>query len=154
MDVRQRFLSVSIRRQIRDIDRVSQKSHGISRKAAQGRKVAEYRLYFFDAAGHIFARHDFAAPNDATAIGAGSVTGEASSDMHSGYAIWRADYELFSKETRAPRLLNSVAAATSSDLVQEVVLEMERRLRDSEWAVARSKTLLAALDELERKNAS
>ena len=115
--------------------------------------MAEYRLYFFDVSGHIFARHEFAAPDDLTAVRAGRVTGDASSDMHSGYAIWHGDHELFSKDSRTPRLVMSMAAASVSDAVQGIVLETERRLRDSEWAIARSRTLLAAIEELERKQA-
>lgn len=112
--------------------------------------MAQYRLYFFDASGHIFARQDFVAPDDVTAVSAGRVTGDASNDMHSGYAIWRADHKLFSEETRTPRLVQPIAAVALSDIVQEVVLETEQRLRDSEWAIARSKTLQVALEELER----
>jgi len=113
--------------------------------------LAEYRLYFFDALGHIFARHEFAAADDEIAVSAGCVAGDASSDIHSGYAIWCADRELFTKETRTPRVVAPLAATTLSNAVQSVVLEMEHRLCDSQWAVARSKTLLAALDELEQK---
>ena len=113
--------------------------------------MAEYRLYFFDASGHIFARHEFAAPDDETAISAGRVTGDASRDMHSGFAIWRADLELFSEETRTPRRVQPLAAATLSNAAQAVVLEMEHRLCESQWAVARSKTLLAALENLEQR---
>ena len=116
--------------------------------------MAEYRLYFFDASGHIFARHEFAAPDDHTAIRAARVTGDASSDMHSGYAIWRADRELFTRETQTPGLVKPLAPATLSNTVQGIVLETERCLRDSQWAVSRSKTMLAALEEMERRQAS
>lgn len=113
--------------------------------------MAEYRLYFFDASGHIFARHEFAAPDDETAISAACVAGDASGDMHSGYAVWRADRELFSQETRTPRLVQPLGAVALPNGVQAIVLDMERRLCDSQWAVARSKTLLAALEDLEQK---
>jgi hypothetical protein len=109
-----------------------------------------YYLYFLDDSNHVFAREDFKAPDDATAVHVGAVIAEACSDAHSGYAIWQATRQLYSTDEDSRGFARGLSATALPADAQEIVLEREHMLLSSHWSIATSRKLLAATADLEQ----
>ena len=113
--------------------------------------TASYRIYFRNADNRIVGRDDFEAADDRLAMTVAGALCDACSDVCDSFELWqttrRVDLVFDRRVELGPARLN---AGT-----QELVAQHEETLRDSVWAVARSKRLLEEtqrlLDELRRR---
>lgn len=112
--------------------------------------MAAYRLYFLDTKGAIQARQDFAADNDVQAKLISGTLWHACDESYPDFELWQA--------TRCLGRANRDSGATIASppgyddaIAQMRVLELEERLLDSHWRVAKSKQLLASVETLRRR---
>lgn len=105
--------------------------------------MASYRIYLFGE-GAICGRHDFAAPSDQNAIEVALVLFDACADDCQSFDLWRGTKRIAIPRLVAPRSFDELSAAN-----QELVVETEEGIVQSEWNVAKSRRLL---ETLERKS--
>lgn len=117
--------------------------------------MAEYRLFFLGSDGAIEARQDFSAPDDSAAQQIMTVLAEATADAHHGVMLWQGTRRLFEKhedaqpECGTPQRVFPAALAAEH---QQCVLDCGEALLHSHWRLAKSKKLLAAMNELRRNS--
>jgi hypothetical protein len=110
--------------------------------------MSGYRLYFLDALGCVFARQEFVAPNDGTAIRIAFVLGEATGEAHHGYALWQESRELYDTTKHSRGYARGLAASRLDKAAQEIVIGLEETILDSKAGITRSEKLLHAHREL------
>jgi|SRR5215469_1210820 len=101
-----------------------------------------YRLYFRDS-GSIVARHEFAAVDDSEAIALADILSDACGDLCDLFELWQGTRCVVAE--RAPSPLSD---ATMTEKLQEALIKCEENIRSSHWSIARSKKLLASLDQI------
>jgi hypothetical protein len=107
-----------------------------------GAAMALYRIYFRTAPGLIAGRDDFLAADDTSALIIANMLADACADICEEFELWDGVRRV--DEPRAPK----PKPRRSTESAQDTVVEREIALRDSNWAVARSKRLLARLEKL------
>jgi hypothetical protein len=106
-----------------------------------------YRLFFLDRNGAVEARDEFEADSDGAALLIAAQLFDACSEPYADYELWAGARRLASPGPDGPP-----AASLDDDemarSVEMVVVERERVLLDSRWAVARSQRLLEHTNKL------
>ena len=117
--------------------------------------MTDYRVFFLGSDGAIEARHDFAAADDGAALQLMTLLADATADMQHGVMLWQGTRRVF--ERRVPTSGDGHAAHFDTSAVtmlsaecQEKVLDAEETLLGSHWTLARSRTLLQAVDAMRR----
>ncbi len=105
-----------------------------------------YRLYFTDGRGSIQARDEFICADDPTALSIAEHLLDACSEVYTGFELWCGAHRVVPANGSARR--NRPDADEIRRAVQEIVVDREHVLLDSGWAVAQSRKLLQARDEL------
>lgn len=119
--------------------------------------MADYRLFFLGSDGAIEARQDFAAPDDQAALQIMTIIGRAGADSHHGVMLWQGTRRIFEAAATpqtvrgAENIFEGATAAGLAAETQQRVLDCEEALLSSHWRLARSRTLLAATEELRRE---
>lgn len=104
--------------------------------------MALYRLYFLNAGGRIEVGQDFDAASDELALVVADALCEACSDVCDRFELWEGFRRLEKLPVRGdPGLLADA---------REQILKTARAMRESPGALAGSKTLIAAIERLER----
>lgn len=98
-----------------------------------------YRVYFRGRKDDILGRQDLEAEDDRAALQLADLLCDACSDVAGGVEVWQGTRRV-DLASPAPHAAEALGAQT-----QERVIELEERLRDSRWAVARSRRLLEQL---------
>jgi hypothetical protein len=101
-----------------------------------------YRIYFRHQRGGVVGREDFDAEDDRVALGFAVALCEACSDVCDSFELWQGVRLVGT--TRGRDFPNADARLLSAK-TQAAIVEREERLRDSKWAVARSRRLLERL---------
>ena len=112
--------------------------------------MVPYRLYFLDAEGAIQARQEFAADNDAQAKLISATLWRACDESYPDYELWQATRCLGRGNGDSGETIAALLEFEDA-LVQMRVLELEERLLESHWRVAKSKQLLASVETLRRR---
>lgn len=99
--------------------------------------MSNYRLYCFDRARRIVCRDDFDADNRAEARAIARAICDACSDEHYSYELWKDDLPIESGVT----LASVLRVGGLSDRARQTVLAHEIALKNSSWAVSRSRRL-------------
>lgn len=110
--------------------------------------MAEYRLYFLDSSGRILAREGFEAADDATALRISATVAQSTDDAHFGFMLWQGTRRLFETGNDSRAYLRGFVLAPVDGVAQAIALDLERRLLNSHWSIARSKRLLEATSDL------
>jgi len=97
-----------------------------------------YRI-FFRAQGAIVGRDDFEAESDEIATTIAEALCDACSDGCDGFELWQGSRAVNARHAS----LVQVDGARLTAQTQEAVVQHEELLRDSQWAVAKSRRLLA-----------
>jgi hypothetical protein len=105
--------------------------------------MADYRLFFLGSDGAIEARHDFAAPDDETALQIMTMIGQASADANHGVMLWQGTRRIF--ELLDTEKSGGALAATSPGVeIPQRVLDCAEALLASHWPLAKSQQLRQA----------
>jgi DNA-binding response OmpR family regulator len=103
-----------------------------------------YRVYFRDKEGLTAGRHDFGAPSDDSAIMIATLLCDACSDVCNIFELWDG--------TRRINVAGQQVSAPTAEQInarsQEIVVQGEMAIRDSEWLIARSRRLLEQIKQL------
>ena len=109
----------------------------------------DYRVCFYDALGTQMGRLDIAAGNDAEALDVAAVLYDACSDVCSYYDMWKGEKAV----RKAEYFLLAPTVAELSRHTQQIVLDREMAIRDSQWHIADSRRLIEKMgawnDELQ-----
>jgi len=118
-----------------------------SGSVSQPTRAIEYRLYFRGPTG-IIGRDDFGAGGDAEALAIAETLFDACSDLCTSF-------DLCQGGRRVPVRSNpsSMSADHIRERAQAIVIEREEVIQLSRWAIAKSKRLLARIDEAYRSRA-
>ena len=108
-----------------------------------------YRLYFLDGNDHIAARDEFKADNDHTAIAVAEVLHDACSDRSPGFELWEGARRLARNSCEG--LVQPRQEVELTLAMQEMVLEREEIMRQSQWCIAVSRRLLERIDQFNTK---
>jgi hypothetical protein len=108
--------------------------------------TASYRLYLRGPSGEIVGRDDFEAEHDAVAIAMAELLWEACADLCDHFELWKRERLVGRSVGKALRPVES--ADEIGARMQESLIQREEAIRNSEWAVARSKRLLERLRHL------
>src|SRR6185437_5674939 len=112
------------------------------RRRAMG---TSYRIYFRGRKDDILGRQDLEAEDHRAALQLAGVLCDACSDVVGGVEVWQGTRRV---DLAHPAPLSPEALGAQT---QERILDLEERLRDSRWAVSRSRRLLEQLrDRTER----
>lgn len=109
-----------------------------------GAMLTTYRIQFRGPSGEMLGRADFQGEDDRDAMVTAALLYRACSDLCDGFELWQA-------ARRVDVLFGTRIKIRSGELNakrQEAVAESEERLRDSHWAIAKSKRLLEQLRRL------
>lgn len=109
--------------------------------------MSTYHVYFRSYNCRILGRDEFEAQDDRVAMGIATRLFDACLDMCADFALWEGTRRVDTQ----PSLRLSSKARKLSENTQQDMLEHELRLRDSDWAIGRSRRLLARLQRLERQ---
>ena len=104
-----------------------------------------YRIFFRDSDRRIVGRQDFDARDDAHAITTARVLWEACSDVAWGYELFDANRCVV---LRTPAYRVAIALQEIADCRQDAVVDLEQQMRDSRWAIAKSRRLLVQLGHI------
>ena len=107
--------------------------------------VAAYRIYFRGGTGAIVGREDFSAEDHDRALLIAEALCDACSDVCMGYELWQGTRLIDAGVETGPRRLSWRKLAPD---IQQSVVDLEERLRDSSWAVAESRRLLEQTSRL------
>jgi hypothetical protein len=111
--------------------------------------LAFYRVYFRSHAGTILGRDDFEAEDDRSAQAIAESLGDACSDISRSFDLWQGARRVV---TVRNAVSGPVAGARGlNDQVRMRVIERQKILQRSGWAVARSTRLLERLDQVDRR---
>ena len=108
--------------------------------------MALYRVYFLNEGGRIESGHDFEASSDAVALAVADTLCEACSDLCDRFELWQA--------VRRVEKLPIRREPDGTREAMEQVLIVGRTIGERGGALARSQTLKAALDRIEREIAA
>ena len=103
--------------------------------------MTAYRIYFY-INGEIHGRQDFEADGDVAAIRIARVLYDACSDLCDRFELWQGKRQIYARQPHHQR-------ANLADLIedhQRVTIEIEERVRQSRWMIARSQRLIETLD--------
>jgi hypothetical protein len=95
--------------------------------------MSAYRMHF-QLAGHIYGRENFEADDDVAAIRVAGVLYNACADVCDGFELWQGTRQIRVRQAPDER-------AGLADLVQNhqrIVMEVEERIAQSGWMIARS----------------
>lgn len=112
--------------------------------------MIDYRIYFMDDRAAIQARDEFTCDDDAAALVIANRLAEACSEFYVSYELWRGAHRLVPPAAAG----NKVAHRAWRDqeeinlAIQETVIDRERVLLESKWAVSNSQKLLQATNKL------
>src|SRR5215471_163044 len=101
--------------------------------------MADYRMYFL-ATDRIEAREDFQADNDIDAIRIAQVLCDACSDRCDTFELWKEKRKVDTAQESQPVRLAELTRAH-----QQLVLETEEAILESDWIIAQSKRLIERL---------
>lgn len=105
-----------------------------------------YRIYFYSGSGSFQGRDEFEADDDRAGMVIAEHLSDACSDLCASFELWdgarRVDTS-FSKLARPSVSVEQIAFAAQASLVRR-----EEAMRDSHWAVARSKRLIERMERL------
>jgi len=107
-----------------------------------------YRLYFLGEGRRIKAAEVIDAAGDLEGIELAERLADACSDECEGFELWQLD-RLVARQTdlqASPR----ISAGEITSAMEESLLQREERIRDSRWQIAKSRRLLARIDEARR----
>ena len=104
--------------------------------------MADYRMYLL-AADRIRAREDFEADNDIDAIRIARVLCDACSDSCDAFELWQANRQVDTTQGFQP-----VSLAKLTRAHQQVVIETEETILQSNRTIAQSKPLIEHIDRL------
>ena len=104
-----------------------------------------YRIYFIDE-GSICGRHDFSGESDHAAIQMAHVLFEACSDGCDLFDLWQG-----TRHVAVPQPFVPMTFAELSATAQELVVETEECIVQSQWNIAKSRRLLQALEAKSRQ---
>ena len=97
-----------------------------------------YRVYFRNRHGFVIGRDDFDAQDDEFAVVIVRTLRNACSDICTGFELWKSE-RLIDASTSTRTLCNADEITVQ---VQNMVIEREMALLDSEWVIAESGRLL------------
>src|SRR5215472_1613305 len=98
--------------------------------------MADYRIYLM-VAGRIRAREDFKADNDIDAIRIAQTLCDACSDSCNSFDLWQGE-----RKVDPPQGFQPVSFAELTQAHQQIVVETEETLVESDWTIAQSKRLI------------
>ena len=104
--------------------------------------MADYRMYFW-AADHIRAREDFGADNDIDAIRIAQVLCDACSDSCDAFELWQENRQVDTAQGFQP-----VSLAKLTQAHQQIVIETEETILQSNWTIAQSRRLIEHIERL------
>ena len=111
--------------------------------------MPEYRCYLLGARDDIMARQEFEAEDDDSAKIASYMLFDACSDLASKHEVWEGARCLYSSNEP----LRSLPAAFEINAqIQELVIELEERIRSTQSRIAESVRLMRRIDDLSRSN--
>jgi hypothetical protein len=108
--------------------------------------MGAYRLYFLNETGSIIAAEVYDARTDDEARAIGAVLVDACSDMARGYEVWQVNRRIARHADCDPSLVERARQLLRQR--EEHLLQLEERLRDSRWRIAKSKRLLDRINGL------
>lgn len=106
--------------------------------------MGTYRMYFLDA-DRIRAREDFEADIDIDAIGIARALYDACSDICDSFELWQEERKVETAQGFEP-----VSLAELTQAHQQIVLETEEAILNSEWSIARSRRLIERIERLKQ----
>ena len=116
------------------------------RMAQQMLKATEpYRMFFRGDLG-VCGRQDFAADDDDHALEVSAILADACSDVCTSFELWQGERQVCGERQLKPTRLSTPHQL--SERRQAQLVETEEAMRDSRFAIARSRRLLARLAEL------
>ena len=123
--------------------------HGAAAAPWMGSAMPEYRLNFLDEQGAIRGRDHFECDNDVAALLVATKLMDACDEVYRGFELWSGARRVLPIALSARGSMgNGSVRRDLARSVQEIVLERERILLDSQGAVARSRKLVAATNKL------
>jgi hypothetical protein len=103
-----------------------------------------YRMYFLGSySNRIICREDFAADNDITALRIARILCDACSDKCQSFELWQGRRRVRARQPPYHR----VGFDDLSEAAQCAVIDVEERIRQSTWMLARSQRLLERLEQ-------
>jgi len=102
--------------------------------------MADYRIYLL-AADRIRAREDFEADNDIDAIRIARVLRDVCSDSCDSFELWQEKRKVDTTQVFQP-----VSFSELTEAHQEIVVETEETILQSDWTIARSKRLIEHIE--------
>ena len=105
-----------------------------------------YRVYLYSASGSLQGRDEYEAEDDRAAMTVAEHLCDACSDVCQSFELWDGVRRVDSSFSRMPH--PSVTFEKVSVAAQHSVIRCAEALRDSEWAVARSKRLTERIERL------
>jgi len=111
--------------------------------------LAFYRVYFRSHAGTILGRDEFEAEDDRSAQVIAEILGDACSDISQSFDLWQGARRVVTVRSAAPG--HQTSASAVDDQVLTRVIERQKIIQRSGWAIASSRRLLERLDQVRRK---
>jgi len=117
-----------------------EESLALLRQSAELRQEL-YRIYFLDAQNGIMAAEFFSASGDRAAAQVAALVHDASSDVSTGYELWR-EADRIASGRHAPQ---AAAGPKHEDVIQahqDIIVDLEERVQRAFACVARSRKLV------------
>jgi hypothetical protein len=114
--------------------------------------LAFYRVYFRSHAGTILGRDDFEAEDDRAAQAIAESLGDACSDISQSFDLWQGARRVVTVHNAAPGHQAGVSGLNDQVLLR--VIERQKIIQRSGWAIARSTRLLERVDQGAAKDIS
>lgn len=111
--------------------------------------LAFYRVYFRSHAGTILGRDEFEAEDDRSAQVIAASLGDACSDISPSFDLWQGARRVATARSSVPG--RQTSASEMHDQVLMRVIERQKIIQRSGWAIASSRRLLDRLDQVRRK---
>jgi hypothetical protein len=105
-----------------------------------------YRVYLYSESGSFQGRDEYEAEDDRAAMAIAEMLCDACSDMCETFEVWDGVRRVDPSFSKLP--CPSVSAEQVGAMAQASLLRREEAMRDSHWAVARSKRLIERMEHL------
>jgi hypothetical protein len=105
-----------------------------------------YRVYLYGGSGSIQGRDEYEAEDDRAAMAIAEMLCDACSDVCETFQLWDGARRVDLSFSRLP--CPSVTPEQVGAIAQMPLIRREEAIRDSQWAVARSKRLIERMERL------
>jgi hypothetical protein len=105
-----------------------------------------YRVFLYSASGSFQGRHEFEAGGDREAMMVAELLCDACSDLCDFFEVWDGPRRIDVSFSKLPH--PSVSAEQTNLATQLLLIRSEEAMRDSNWAVARSRRLIERMERL------